>query len=100
MDIKNGQKVWLKIKSKEPIETTVNSVGRKYITLNYDKRIKFDIDTLRQVGGYGAPHFIILDIDKYNQEVKHSILVNKIERTDWAHIEAEKINEIAKILGI
>ena len=100
MDIKKNQKVWLKIRSNEPIETTINSIGRKYITLNHDKRIKFDIDTLSQVGAYGIPQLIILDIDKYNQEVKYSRLVNKIERTDWTHIETEKINKIAKILGI
>lgn len=101
MDLKKGQKIWVAIHQRniEIKETTIKSVGSKYITTNYDARIKFSRDTLREFDSYGYPSYLILDIEEYNTNNYYNDLIFKLKKFDW-NINRNKIDEIAKILEL
>jgi hypothetical protein len=99
MDVKKGQTAWIS-RGNRIEETTISSVGRQYVTVEWDKRIKFNADTLVQVDSHGIPYFIILDIEKYNRDKYYSNLISEIKSFDWHSIGTEKLDEIAILLNI
>jgi hypothetical protein len=100
MEIKKGQVVW--VNSRNGIEETkVVSSGRKYITLEWNTKIKFDKETLRQIGGCGFGRSVIVDIDKYNKDLYYNNLISRLENNfDWRNLSRDKLDEVAKLLNI
>lgn len=98
-DIKRGQKVWASLRNGIK-ETTVKSVGYKYITLEYDSRILFDRKTLRKAGCGGSRYFIIIDIEKYvkDQDQYYKELIDKIKRFQWESVDREDLDKVADVL--
>lgn len=96
-NIKKGQKVWVSVRNRIE-ETIVKSAGSKYITLEYDSRIKFDRDTLIEVNGFGSPSIIILDIEKHEKDNYYRKLVYKMESVKWENVTREDLDKIADIL--
>ena len=101
MEIKKGQKVWICIykRKTEISETTIKSVGRKYITTDHDDRIKFNRETLIEVDGRGYSSYLILDIEEYNTNNYYANIIFKLKKMDWG-IDRVKLDEIAKILDL
>ena len=81
-------------------ETTIKSIGKKYITTNYDDRIKFDINTLQEVDGRGYCSYLILDLEEYTLKVHYRELRYKISKFNFNSLSDKEIDEIAKILGL
>ena len=100
MKLKKGDTVHLISWKKSVIETTIASIDRKYITTSYDSRIKFHVDTLREVNGIGVGARLILDIEEYRLNQKYDLLKIKLRNLDWAKVPREKIDEVVKILNI
>lgn len=101
MKLKKGQQVWVSIRQghTEIKETVIKSVGTKYITTDYDNRIKFDRNTLREVDGRGYSSYLILDIEEYNTNNYYENIISKCKRMDW-NISRDKLDEIVKILNL
>jgi len=101
VEIVKGQRVWvfLNIGKSRIIETTIKSIGPKYITLYADGRLKFYRSTLREVNGVGVSSYIILDLDEYNKNQYYSNLITKLKNTDWKHIDREDLEKVADIIA-
>jgi len=101
MELKKGQKIWIAITQRktEITETTIKSIGAKYITTDYDCRIKFNRDTLREVDGTGYSSYLIVNIDEFNINRHYQNIVSKLQRFDWK-ITRDRLDEIAKILNL
>ena len=100
MTIVKGQKIWVWRNGTGIEETTVKSVGRKYITINDSRGTKFYIDTLKQVNGYGLEDFLITDIEEYNREQFYRNSRSKLSRTNWNKVSCENIDKILEILKL
>ena len=102
MELSKGQVVWIWTQtSKYIIETKIETVGRKYITVEYNhSRTKFDKDTLREVGGTGYPSYIIINKEVYKKECYYSKLRTKFSRVEWDKIKEEDLDKIENILKI
>lgn len=96
--VKKGQKVWVSLR-RGIKETIVKSVGSKYITLEYDPRIKFDKDTLKEVDSCGLLYFIILDLEKYETDRYYSDLISKLGNFEWNTIKREDLDKVAEIIS-
>ncbi|MBU3186585.1 beta barrel domain-containing protein [Clostridium estertheticum] len=101
MNVKKGQKVWIYARMRESkiTETVVVTSGAKYITTDYDSRLKFNKETLREIDGRGYGSYLILDIEEYKLEQYYNELIYKLKKFDWK-IDREKLDNIAKILEI
>lgn len=98
--MEKGQKVWV-WRDREGIqETTIKSIGRKYIRTNLDDRIKFDINTLREINGVGFGSFLILNLKEYQKDAYYAGLRWKIKRFDWDSIDRKSLDKIAEILKL
>lgn len=98
MEIKKGQKVWIKADFCGVKETEIVSIGSKYITVKAWK-IKFYKDTLRQVDATGLGANIIFDLDEYKKDIEMKNLKVKLQRYDWYKVDngmLEKIHQIMK----
>ena len=101
MELKKGQKVWVWDNLFKDIkETTIKSIGRKYITVEGRcSRIKFDVNTLSEVNPFGIASFIIPDLEAYNREKYYNELKRKLKYFDWSqNIEEEDLDAIYKIV--
>ena len=98
MAIVKGQKIWVWRYRTGVEETTVKSVGRKYITINDSRGTKFYRDTLKQVNGCGSPDFLITDIEEYNRQQFYRNSRSKLSRTNWDKVSCENIDKILEIL--
>jgi len=96
-DIKRGQKVWVSFKN-ELKETTVKSVGPKYVTVEYNSEVRFDRKTLRRAGSYSSSYFIIVDIEKYEKDRYRKGLIDKIKNFKWEFVVKEDLEKIVNIL--
>ncbi|MDF2880052.1 MAG: hypothetical protein K0R54_609 [Clostridiaceae bacterium] len=94
-DINRGQKVYVSLKN-EIKETTVKSVGSKYVTLECDSSILFDRRTLRKAGSGHSKYFIITDIKKYEEYYKE--LIDRIKDFKWDKVNKEDLEKVADIL--
>lgn len=99
MAIVKGQEIWLKHSRQGLIKTEVASVGRKYITLTYDTRVKFDVNTLRQVDYRGNPHYIIDDIEKYNHDRQISNFKERLRTFNWDLLDEDDLYKAIKIIN-
>lgn len=97
-DIKRGQKVWVSLRN-VIIETTVKSVGPKYVTVEYDSSIRFDRKTLRRAGSGGSRYFIITDIEKYEKDQYCKGLIDKIKSFNWESVNKEDLEKVVDILS-
>jgi uncharacterized protein with ACT and thioredoxin-like domain len=96
-DIKRGQKVWVSLKNKIK-ETTVKSIGPKYITLE-NISILFDRRTLTKAGSSNSKYFIITDIENIEKYVEYyKRLIDKIKNVKWENVNKEDLERIADIL--
>lgn len=95
-DIKRGQKVWVLLKN-ELKETTVKSVGYKYITV-YGIEILFDRRTLRKAGSHNSSYCIITDIEKYKKDQYDKGLIDKIKSFKWELVDKEDLEKVVDIL--
>lgn len=97
IDIKKGQKVWIKTYGFGVIETEVITVGRKYITVKQWK-LKFDKDSFRSVGGCGSPSILILDLDEYKRKSEIETLKYKLQKYNWDKIDLERLERVYEIM--
>lgn len=96
-EIKKGQTVW--ITTRRGIkETTVKSVGSKYITVEHNKRIKFHKNTLKEVDACGVADTIILDLDEHNKAAYYNALINKLEKFNWNTVSRDDLEKIENII--
>ena len=100
MEIVKGQKIWVWRDRIGIEETTVKSVGRKYITINDPWGTKFYRDTLKQVDEYGLEGFLITDIEEYNREQFYRNSRSKLSRINWNKVSCENIDKILEILKL
>ena len=98
--MERGQKIWIWKDRVGVIETTIKAIGQKYITTEYDDRIKFDVNTFREVNGYGCAMYLILDLEEYKKNVYYGQLAWKLEKVAWDEVDREKLDQISKILGL
>lgn len=98
--MERGQKIWIWRDREGVIETTIKSIGRKYIRTEYDDRIKFDVNTFREINGYGYAMYLILDLGEYKKNVYYRQLARKLEKVIWDKVDREKLDKISNILGI
>lgn len=98
MKVTKGQTVWVSRSGRGIKETTVNSSGKKYVTLSYDSRIRFDSETLREVDGTGCSSFIITDIEKYNIDQRYSEMRSTLKKFVWGSMEREDIDKVMAIV--
>ncbi len=98
--VKKGQKIWVWRDRCGVTETTVKTVGTKYITIDDARNTKFKVSDLRQHNGCGNVSFLIIDIDEYNRDCHYGKLRTKLRRFDWDGISSEKLDEIEKILNL
>lgn len=98
MEIVKGQKIWVWRDRTGIEETTVKSVGRKYITINDTWCTKFHRDTLKQVNGCGLSDFLITDIEEYNRQQFYRNSRSKLSRINWDKVSCENIDKILEIL--
>lgn len=96
-DIKRGQKVWLLLRN-EIKETTVKSVGPKYITIEYDSRVLFDRKTLKRAGSRSLSCFIITDIEEYKKDQYYKGLIDEIKNFKWELLDREDLEKFVNIL--
>jgi hypothetical protein len=82
------------------VETTIKSVGTKYITTERDSRVKFDVNTLREIDATGYGSFLVMDIDRYKEKQFYLELRRKLSKFDWGIISNETVMEVSKILGL
>ena len=90
-----GQKAYIsgKYREKEPIECTVKTVGRKYVTVScytWDS-IRYEesfchLDSLQENTKYGASSLLYRTLDDYNSAINNS----KLKR--WIEYELPKKN--------
>lgn len=97
MNIKKGQKVWINKDICGITETEIITVGRKYITVKLWK-LKFDKDTFVEVGGYGLPAFLILDLEEYNRKCEIQKMKQKLYRYNWDKLDDDKLEKIYEIM--
>ena len=100
MKIVKGQKIWVWRNRIGIEETTVKSVGRKYITINDSRGTKFYKDTLKQANGYGLGDFLITNIEEYNREQFYRNSRSKLSRINWNKVSCENIDKILEILKL
>ncbi len=100
MELKRGQKVWVWHKKGEPKETTIKSVGPKYIRAECDDRVKYDRETLREINGCGYARYIILDLEEHKKDVYYREIKAKLRRFDWSKLDRNKIDKIVEILEL
>ena len=93
IDIKKGQKVWIKTYGFGVIETEVITVGRKYITVKQWK-LKFDKDSFRS----GSPSILILDLDEYKRKSEIETLKYKLQKYNWDKIDLERLERVYEIM--
>ena len=101
MKLKKGDTVWLwsHLKRKEEIkETTVKSSGTKYITTEYDDRIKFDACTLREVNGCGHSAFLITDLVKHKIDNHYKDLISALNNFKWAELSRAELDSVSDII--
>ena len=98
MDIKKGQIVWVWINREGVKETKILTRGKKYITLEYDPRIKFNAETLQEINGTGCLKYIILDMDKYISNNHYNHLKNELRKFNWDMVESETLDLISKMI--
>ena len=99
--LKKDDKIWIAITRRDTcvIETTIKSIGKKYIKVNYDERIRFDVNTLQEIDGYGFASFLIIDLEKYNRDRYIKSIVRKCETFKWNTLEEEDLISIKHILS-
>lgn len=100
-----GQKVWVIVggfRSNDkavPHETKIESIGRKYFTISYDSRYKFDLGTLKCIE---TGRFIVcLDIEIYNQELELKKYKNIFLSTlYWSSVDNYTIEQLKQVIDI
>lgn len=98
-NIKRGQKVWVSIPMYGEVkETTIKSVGNKYITLECNLRKKFHRDTLKEVDARGIADFIILDLKKHEEDKRYSSMIRRFKKFDWSILDREDLQKVEDIL--
>jgi len=98
-NIKKGQKIWIWVDRRfgsRIIETTVKTIGPKYITTSYG--IKYYANTLREVNACGAASYIILDLEEHKKEEEYKRKIKALGKIEWNCIESEDIDKIFNIL--
>lgn len=97
--IKRGQKVWVSMPMYGEVkETTIKSVGNKYITVECKSGRKFHRDTLKEVDSCGIADFIILDLEKYEEDKRYSSMIRRFKKFDWSILDREDLEKIEDIL--
>lgn len=103
-----GQIVWVIVggfRSKDKAvshKTTIESIGRKYFTISYDSRYKFDLGTLKCIE---TGRFIVcLDIEIYNQELElenyRGILLGALNWSSIKNYTIEQLKQVIETLNI
>ena len=104
-----GQKVWVTPSSlwrnkREPFETTVSKVGRKYFELTECPREKYDLETLRQVTETNYENKVYLKLQDILDEKEHQKLSDEIKRAFNGYgklqYSLEQLRKIAEIVGL
>lgn len=99
MNLKKGQILWVKgVRGKDIFEDNINSIGKKYITMTFNPKIKFDRITLREVDSVGSAKYLILDILDYNRKVYYNKLRESLRTTDWESIEERDLDILYSIV--
>jgi hypothetical protein len=96
--IKEGQKVWVWQDRCGITETTIKTIGRKYVFLSYPSKVKFNIDDLKEHDYCGSPAFIILDIEEFNQQQRYEKIKVKLYRMNWDKVKEEDLAKIESIM--
>jgi hypothetical protein len=102
MEIKKGSKIWIVSYSrwkKEIKETTVKSVGKKYIRTELDDRIRFDINTLQEIDGYGYAAYLVTDLEEYQRKIFIQSVIRDCENFNWKTLEEEDLLRIKDIIS-
>lgn len=97
-----GDKIWLHEHighSSHIIETTIKSIGRKYITVECSPKKKFYIKNLQQKDDCGISDFLIKDIKQYVEREKRRKKVNKLLRFNWKRLNADDLEQVLNILS-
>ena len=99
--LKKDDKIWIAITKRDTcvIETAIKSIGKKYIRVNYDERIKFDVNSLQEIDGYGFSSFLITDLEKYNRDRYIKSIIIKCENFKWSTLEEEDLISVKHILS-
>ena len=99
IDIKVGQKVYLKRSDNELIESKIEKIGRKYFYVN---NIKFRKDTLCCETNFHNIQ-VFLSKQEYYDKVEYNNKMRKLERFfDWTNWRRKYLNldEIRKVFEI
>ena len=66
-------------------EAVVTTVGRKYFTVDSDgfnvKLYKFSLETFGEVSNYRPDYEVFINMEEYNKQKNHPILLDKINRS-------------------
>jgi len=98
--MERGQKIWIWKDRVGVIETTIKSIGRKYITTEYNIGIKFDVNTFQEINGVGNISYLILNLEEYKKNVYYGQLAWKLGKVAWDEVDREKLDQISRILGL
>ncbi len=109
--MKKGQTVYLKTQGNlvrrndkyKIIETSIKSMGRKYITVDYNE-IKFNIDDLREKTEYCSNYALYEVKQLIFDEEEHGKLSHKIRMAfdSWSKndFDLEQLRDVVKTLGL
>jgi hypothetical protein len=98
--MKKGDKIWWiapRRANDSIIETTIKSIGAKYITTEKDSRVRFNVSDLREIDATGYGSFLVTDIDAYKEKQFYYGLRSKLSRFDWELISNKDVMEISII---
>lgn len=78
--------------------SAIRSIGKKYIILDADPRIKYDRNTLREINYCGCPNYIIPDIDEYRENIRYKKALSDIRQFNYEKMSKDDIYTIKNIL--
>lgn len=96
--MEKGQKVWIWSQYYGIQETTIKSIGRKYIRVELDERIKYDINTSHQINSTGYGSYIIFNLEEYKKNVHYQKLRHKLRNYNWEKVDTNSLDKIKAIL--
>lgn len=99
MALLKGQEVWVNHSRNGIIKTVVSSSGKKYVTCEFDPRIKFKADTLVEVDYRGNASFIIEDIMKYESDRQIVEWRNRLNTFKWDSLNEDDLLKVIKIIN-
>lgn len=95
--LKKGDTVW-KRTSTGTKKTTIKTIGSKYITLDCDKREKFNRDNLQEVDGCGYADYIVIDVNSYEKRRTYVAMARNLNRFDFNTLNYSQLDEVAAVI--